>query len=296
MKRLKQLVLLLSISAGITSCNFNDYLADGYGNFEAIEITISAENNGKLMQFTAEEGMTINKGEFLGYIDSIPLFLKKEQLYIQKELIHSKSNAVLSQIKVLEAKLDLALKNEERIQNLIEDNAATQKQLDAIVGEIAVIRSSISSAEKQNAPVLNEYKSLDVQLEQLEDLMSKTKIVNPINGTIVSKYAQENELMNFGKPLYKIADLSTMELRVYLSEKQLSSISLSDKVTVKIDKEEDMKSYTGTISWISSKAEFTPKIIQTKEERVALVYAVKVLVNNDGGIKIGMPAEMWLNE
>lgn len=296
MKRLKQLVLLLSISAGITSCNFNDYLADGYGNFEAIEITISAENNGKLMQFTAEEGMTINKGEFLGYIDSIPLFLKKEQLYIQKELIHSKSNAVLSQIKVLEAKLDLALKNEERIQNLIEDNAATQKQLDAIVGEIAVIRSSISSVEKQNAPVLNEYKSLDVQLEQLEDLMSKTKIVNPINGTIVSKYAQENELMNFGKPLYKIADLSTMELRVYLSEKQLSSISLSDKVTVKIDKEEDMKSYTGTISWISSKAEFTPKIIQTKEERVALVYAVKVLVNNDGGIKIGMPAEMWLNE
>ena len=144
--------------------------------------------------------------------------------------------------------------------------------------------------------MVNELKSLDIQLEQLQDLLQKSSIINPISGTVLVKYAEPNEITAFGKPLYKIADLSTMQLRVYVSEPQLANIKIGQEVTIKIDEGETMKNYTGTISWIASEAEFTPKIIQTKEERINLVYAVKIDVKNDGSLKIGMPAEMWISE
>jgi len=282
------------ISISIISCKNNEK-ADGYGNFEATETTISAENSGKLILFTVEEGITLKKGEQVGLIDTIQLNLKKEQLQVSKNTITSKSKGVLSQISVLKAQLKTALISKNRIENLLKENAATQKQLDDINGQIDVINQQIRSVEIQNAPVVNELKSTDVQISQLEDLLQKSSIVNPIDGTVLVKYAEPNEITSFGKALYKIADLSTMQLRVYVSETQLSNIKIGQEVTVKIDSNEDMKSYTGTISWIASEAEFTPKIIQTKEERVNLVYAVKVDVKNDGSLKIGMPAEMWLN-
>ncbi|MDO9136897.1 MAG: HlyD family efflux transporter periplasmic adaptor subunit, partial [Lutibacter sp.] len=134
------------------------------------------------------------------------------------------------------------------------------------------------------------------QLKQVEDLLQKSNIINPVNGTVLSKYTEVNELTSFGKPLYKIADLSTMELRVYVSETQLSNIKIGQEVTVKIDAGDTMKDFKGNITWISSEAEFTPKIIQTKEERINLVYGVKVAVKNDGSLKIGMPAEMWISQ
>ncbi len=286
----------LSILAmSVFSCSNSNGKADGYGNFEATEITVSAENNGKLLQFQVEEGNLLKKEQFVGYIDTIPLSLKKDQLMVSKDVIASKSKGVLSQISVLQAKLKTANINKTRIENLIKDHAGTQKQLDDINGEIDVIKNQITSIEIQNAPVVNELKNIDVQLQQLDDQIQKSKITNPIEGTVLTKYAEPNEVTAFGKPLYKIADLSTMELRVYVSETQLANIKIGQKVTVKIDAEKTMKSYDGTISWIASEAEFTPKIIQTKEERVALVYAVKVTVKNDGNLKIGMPAEMWLN-
>lgn len=286
----------LSILAmSVFSCSNSNGKADGYGNFEATEITVSAENNGKLLQFQVEEGNLLKKDQFVGYIDTIPLSLKKDQLMVSKDVIASKSKGVLSQISVLQAKLKTANTNKTRIENLIKDHAGTQKQLDDINGEIDVIKNQITSIEIQNAPVVNELKNIDVQLQQLDDQIQKSKITNPIEGTVLTKYAEPNEVTAFGKPLYKIADLSTMELRVYVSETQLANIKIGQKVTVKIDAEKTMKSYDGTISWIASEAEFTPKIIQTKEERVALVYAVKVNVKNDGSLKIGMPAEMWLN-
>ena len=286
----------LSILAmSVFSCSNSNGKADGYGNFEATEITVSAENNGKLLQFQVEEGNLLKKDQFVGYIDTIPLSLKKDQLMVSKDVIASKSKGVLSQISVLQAKLKTANTNKTRIENLIKDHAGTQKQLDDINGEIDVIKNQITSIEIQNAPVVNELKNIDVQLQQLDDQIQKSKITNPIEGTVLTKYAEPNEVTAFGKPLYKIADLSTMELRVYVSETQLANIKIGQKVTVKIDAEKTMKSYDGTISWIASEAEFTPKIIQTKEERVALVYAVKVTVKNDGSLKIGMPAEMWLN-
>ena len=279
----------------LISCGNDNGKADGYGNFEATEITISAENNGKLMQFNLDEGDVLQKEQFIGYIDTIPLALKREQLVISKAVIASKSKGVLSQINVLNAKLKTANTNKTRAQNLIKDNAGTQKQLDDVLGEMDVIKSQIRSVEIQNAPVVNELKSIDVQLKQIDDQIQKSKITNPVIGTVLTKYAEPNEITAFGKPLYKIADLSTMQLRVYISETQLPNIKIGQEVTVKIDDADTMKSYKGTISWIASEAEFTPKIIQTKEERVALVYAVKVDVQNDGSLKIGMPAELWLN-
>ena len=294
MKNITKILLILTAVPLLTACNNNGDKADGYGNFEATEIIISAENTGKLIAFNIDEGAVIEQHQQIGTIDTIPLHLKKEQLLVQKEVIASKSKGVLSQINVLQAKLKTANTNKVRTENLIKDNAGTQKQLDDIDGEIAVLKNSIRSVEIQNAPVVNELKSIDIQLQQIDDQIQKSNIVNPINGTVLTKYVEPNEIVSFGKPLYKIADLSTMDLRVYVSETQLASIAIGQTITVKIDEQEGMKSYDGIVSWIASEAEFTPKIIQTKEERVALVYAVKVQVKNDGSLKIGMPAEMWI--
>ncbi|MBB3124848.1 HlyD family secretion protein [Mesoflavibacter sabulilitoris] len=296
MKNYKYIIGFSIIAISLLSCGDDNGKADGYGNFEATEITISAENNGKLMQFDVNEGDIVQKETFLGYIDTIPLTLKREQLEVSKAVISSKSKGVLSQIAVLNSKLKTANTNKTRVENLIKDNAGTQKQLDDVTGEIDVIKNQIRSVEIQNAPVVNELKSIDVQLKQIEDQIQKSKIINPANGTVLTKYAEPNEITAFGKPLYKIADLNTMQLRVYISETQLANIKIGQEVTVKIDDADTMKSYKGKISWIASEAEFTPKIIQTKEERVALVYAVKVDVKNDGSLKIGMPAEMWLTK
>jgi len=291
-----QTISILSLSLlTLFSCTEQNDRADGYGNFEATETIISAESNGKLMAFDVEEGQQLTQGSFIGYIDTIPLALKREQLSVSKELIASKSRGVLSQINVLNAQLAAADVNKVRVENLIKENAGTQKQLDDINGEMAVIRQQIKSIEIQNAPVITELNSIDVQVKQINDQIAKSKIINPINGTVLAKYAEPNEITAFGKPLYKIANLSILQLRVYVSETQLSSIKIGQEIEVKIDTHEDMESLTGTITWIASEAEFTPKIIQTKEERVALVYAVKVNVKNDGRLKIGMPAEMNLS-
>lgn len=295
MKNIKYILTITIITTSLFSCKNSNGKADGYGNFEATEITISAENNGKILQFTVNEGDKLERNQFIGYIDTIPLALKREQLEVSKAVISSKSRGVLSQINVLNAKLKTANTNKTRTENLIKDNAGTQKQLDDVIGEMYVIKSQIRSVEIQNAPVVNELKSIDVQLKQINDQIQKSKIVNPLNGTVLTKYAEPNEITAFGKPLYKIADLNTMQLRVYISETQLANIKIGQEVTVKIDDEDTMKSYKGVISWIASEAEFTPKIIQTKEERVALVYAAKIDVKNDGSLKIGMPAELWLN-
>ncbi len=296
MKKYTHILALSIIATTLFSCGKDNGKADGYGNFEATEITISAENNGKLIQFTIDEGDKLKKDQFVGFIDTVQFALKREQLVVSKSVVSSKSKGVLSQISVLKSKLKTAKINKVRIENLIKDNAGTQKQLDDVSGEMDIIKSQIRSVEIQNAPVVNELKNIDVQLKQIDDQIKKSKIINPVNGTVLTKYAEPNEITAFGKPLYKIADLSNMELRVYISETQLSDIKIGQEVNVKIDGVDAMKSYKGVVSWISSEAEFTPKIIQTKEERVALVYAAKINVVNDGSLKIGMPAEMWLNK
>lgn len=290
MKKIITLLLLTSL----ISCNKNNDKADGYGNFEATEVTISAEANGKIEYLKLEEGDILEPKTQVGLIDTTQLHFNKLQLIASKSTVYSKSANVLSQIKVLQEQLKTTLIEKKRIQNMFAENAATKRQVDEIDGKVSVILEQIKSVETQNAPIVNEVKSIDVQIEKINDQIQKSKIINPIKGTVLSKYAEPNEVTAFGKPIYKIADILEMTLRVYVSETQLSSIKVGQNVTVKIDAEKEMKSYQGTISWIASSAEFTPKIVQTKEERVNLVYAVKVTVKNDGSLKIGMPAEMWI--
>ena len=290
---MKKIITLLILTS-LISCNKNNDKADGYGNFEATEVTISAEANGKIEYLKLEEGDILEPKNQVGLIDTTQLHFNKQQLIASKSTVYSKSANVLSQIKVLQEQLKTAQIEKKRIQNMFAENAATKRQVDEIDGKVSVIQEQIKSVQTQNAPIVNEVKSIDVQIEKINDQIQKSKIINPIKGTVLAKYSEPNEVTAFGKPLYKIADISEMTLRVYVSETQLSQIKVGQNVTVKIDTEKEMKSFPGTIFWIASSAEFTPKIIQTKEERVNLVYAVKVKVRNDGSLKIGMPAEMWI--
>ena len=290
---MKKTITILLI-ATLFSCNKNKEKADGYGNFEATEITIASEANGKIEFLKVEEGAVLEPKIQVGLVDTTQLYFAKQQLVASKSTISSKSANVLSQKNVLYEQLKTAKIESNRIHNMFAENAATKRQVDEIDGKVKVIEEQIKSVGTQNAPIINDVKSVEVQIAKINDQIAKSKIINPIKGTVLAKYAEPNEVTAFGKPLYKIADISEMTLRVYISEKQLSEIKIGQKVTVKMDGVEEMKSYPGRISWIASSAEFTPKIIQTKEERVNLVYAVKVKIKNDGSLKIGMPAEMWI--
>ena len=289
----KLAILLINLFVAI-SCSDDIQKADAYGNFEATEITISSESNGKIIHLDLKEGESISKGKTIAQIDTIALQLKKEQLEVAKSVIYTKSKGVLSQINVLNAQKATAKINKTRVENLIADKVGTQKQLDDVNGQISVIDRQIRSIEVQNAGVVNEAKKLDAQIKEIEHQISKSKVINPIDGTVLVKYVEPNEITGFGRPLYKIADMSKMLFKGYVSEPQMANLKIGQEVNLKIDAPDGMKNYKGNVSWIASQAEFTPKIIQTKEERVNLVYAIKVSVINDGSLKIGMPGEMWL--
>ena len=287
-------IILFAVSAiMLGGCSKNDKRSDAFGNFEAVETIVSSESSGKLVEFNVEEGQILQADYVAGYIDTVQLSLKKKQLEATKNLTRTKFKNVSSQIAVYQEQKKVALKEKERIEKLLKDNAATGKQLDDITGNIDVINKQMAAVETQNNSTNEELKNYDVQIKQIEDQLSKSSIVNPVTGTVIIKYVEQNEVVNFGKPLYKIADLRVMELRVYVSGTQLPEIKIGQTVKVLIDNgKNDFRTFEGEISWISSKAEFTPKIIQTKEERVNLVYAVKVRVKNDGSLKIGMPGEV----
>jgi HlyD family secretion protein len=290
---MKNIITILIILT-IISCNKDKNEADAFGNFEATEITISAEANGKIEFLNLEEGDVLQENAIVGQIDTVQLYLNKQQLLASKNTIYSKSTNVLSQRNVLNEQLKTTLIEQKRIQNMFAESAATKRQVDEVNGKVSVLKQQMQSVETQNAPIINEVKSIDVQIEKINDQLKKSKIINPVSGTVLAKYTEPNEITAFGKPLYKIADLNEMTLRVYFSEIQLASIKVGQVINVQIDDKDGTKSFKGKISWISSSAEFTPKIIQTKEERVNLVYAVKVMVKNDGSLKIGMPAEVKL--
>ncbi|TDD95761.1 HlyD family secretion protein [Flavobacterium cellulosilyticum] len=287
-------IVTFLILTSLISCTKNNDKADGYGNFEATEVTISSEANGNIEYLKLEEGVILQPETQVGLVDTTQLYYSKQQLIASKATIYSKSRNVLSQRSVLQEQLKTTLIEKKRIENMFAENAATKRQVDEIVGKVNVLNEQIKSVATQNDPIVNDVRSIDVQIEKINDQIEKCKIINPIKGTVLAKYAEPNEVTAFGKPLYKIADITEMTLRVYVDETQLPKIKIGQIVSVKIDFGKEMKSYQGTISWISSSAEFTPKIIQTKEERVNLVYAVKVKVKNDGVLKIGMPAEMWI--
>lgn len=296
---MKNLTLMLSIfiaSFILQSCSDNEIKSDAFGNFEATETIVSAEGTGKLLSLNVEEGMTLEEGMQVGFIDTVQLFLKKKQIYSQKKITGTKFGNINSQAEVYREQMRTAQVEKNRIENLIKDNAASQKQLDDINGSLNTLQKQVEMVMTQNNTVRSEFGNYDVQVQQIEDQIEKSIIKNPVRGTVLMKLAEPGEIMNFGKPLYKIADLSFLNLRVFVSGEQLPKIKIGQKVKVLIDDgKEGFRELEGTISWISSKSEFTPKIIQTKEERVNLVYAVKIKVSNDGSLKIGMPGEVIFN-
>ncbi|MCI0474141.1 MAG: efflux RND transporter periplasmic adaptor subunit [Ignavibacteria bacterium] len=287
------LIIVSASFAVLGGCSNKNARSDAFGNFEAVETIVSSEASGKLLEFNVEEGQVLELDYIAGNIDSVQLYLKKQQLISQKGLVRTKFANTSSQISVLQEQKRVAVREKERVERMLKDDAATGKQLDDITGNIDVINRQINSIETQNITTNEELKSLDVQIQQVEDQLRKTTIYNPAKGTVIMKFAEQGEIVNFGKPLYKIADLEYIDLRVYVSGAQLPEIKLDQAVKVFIDEGMDnMRQLDGYITWISPKAEFTPKIVQTKEERVNLVYAVKVKVKNDGSLKIGMPGEV----
>lgn len=275
------------------SCTQNEQDADAYGNFEAHEIIVPSQSTGILNSFTLNEGDRLKEGERVGWVDTTRLFLQKKQLFAQIKTINTKYTGSRAEINVLEAEKFNLIREKKRFEKLLADGAVTSKQMDDINGNLNVLNKRIDAVRAQLNSILAEKTAMLVNIELVNEQIVKSIILNPESGTVLEKYLEQYEIVIPGKALYKLADLDNMILKAYISEPQLSEIELLQRVIVLIDgiNEEKLK-FDGIVSWISSEAEFTPKIIQTREERVNLVYAIKVRVKNDGRIKIGMPGEV----
>lgn len=290
---MKRFTILLAITALVlSSCKSDEDSSDAYGNFEAVDVMVAAESQGKLIAFVVEEGQKIQEGELVGTIDTIQLHLKKQQLLATIKTVNTRMRTIDAQINSGRVQLDILGRELNRIKNLLKDGAATAKQKDDIVGKMELNEAQILAMETKKPTITAERAALKVQIAQLNDHISRASITNPINGVVLQKYKEAGEIVGPGQNLYKIADLSELILRAYVSGDQLSRVEIGKEMIVRIDAENGIEELRGAVTWVSSEAEFTPKIIQTKEERVNLVYAIKVLVNNDGRLKIGMPAEL----
>jgi HlyD family secretion protein len=320
----KKLPLAIAIT-GLVSCNSGNGKYDASGTFEADEIIVSAEANGKILQLNIEEGTPLAKDSVVGKIDPVSIELLKEQASSSVDALQQKTNDPSPQISILQSQVQLQYKqiavyNEQlsvlekeqgRYQKLVAADAVPAKQLDDINGQVKILKEQIVAANTQlqvlqsqinaqrqsvaiqNRGILSEKDPMEKKVAQLQDQLNKTIIKNPVTGTVLTKYADQNEYTSVGKALYKIADLSTMKLRAYITGNQLAQVKLNQKVKVMVDDGKGKyKELPGTITWISDKAEFTPKTIQTKDERANLVYAMKVNVVNDGYLKIGMYGEV----
>jgi HlyD family secretion protein len=286
------LLILLPLLA-LISCKGNEKTSNAYGNFEATEITISAQATGEIMQFDLDECILLQSGHIIGWIDTTDLSLKKAQMTAQKEAVTSKIASLDAQIAVYQQQKTNVLRDKERVEKMFQDGAATQKQVDDIAGQIDVIDKQIKSVKTQETSVYSEAVTVQKQIAQVVESIRKSTIINPSEGVVLTKYVNAHEIATMGKPLYKLADLREMKLKVYVSGSQIAQVKIGQEVEVLVDEDSQTnRKLSGIVSWVSESAEFTPKIIQTKEERVNMVYAVKVLVKNDGSLKIGMPGEV----
>lgn len=307
----RNLIFTIISIAFLSACSSSQLKYDAAGIFEADEVIVSSELPGKILDFKVNEGNILQKGATVAIIDALPISLQQEQLQASVKALSQKTQNVAPQIKLLNDQIAVQttqltnLQHERnRIETLLKADAATAKQLDDINFQIESVKKQIAvtqqqiavqinNVQTQNRAILSETDPLEKQIAQLKDKEKRSTIINPINGTILTKYAMEGEITSAGKAMYKIADLSTLILRTYISGTQLSQIKIGQNVKVFIEEgDKKYKNYTGTITMVSDKAEFTPKTIQTKDERANLVYAVKVLVKNDGYLKIGMYGEI----
>jgi HlyD family secretion protein len=294
-----QITILLLAAATITACNKKEAAYDASGTFEAVETIVSAEASGNFRSLELEEGQVLKAGQVVGYIDSIQLILKKKQLQAQISAVLSGRPDIAAQTAALQEQLRQAERERDRTENLLKADAATRKQLDDAVSQVAIVKKQIAATQSSLGITTTNLKDqvapLEAQIQQIDDQLDKCRLTNPIDGTVLTKYAETGEVTSPGKAVYKIAALNTIILRAYLTGDQLPHVKTGQTVKVLVDDTRDAyKTYTGTIEWISNKAEFTPKTIQTKDERANLVYAIKVRINNDGYLKIGMYGEIKL--
>ena len=268
--------------------------ADAYGQFEVDETTISAETSGKLLFFNVNEGNHLEIGEKVALIDTLQLRLQKDELAASLQSVKTKYQVLNAQADVYREQLKTANKDFERIKALIKDKAATDMQLDEINGKINTLAKQIDAVDAQKNSVQAEVQTINAKIAQLDDTIRRGVVFNPVNGIVLNKYVEPFELVMPGQPLYSIANLDTLILRAFVSGAQLPRVVLGNPVEVLVDKDsESDTTFTGMVNWIASEAEFTPKMIQTKEERVTQVYAIKISVPNANGyIKIGMPGEV----
>ncbi len=293
--------LLIVIYSLFVGCSGSKSDFEASGTFEAEGTIISAEATGVIRQFDVEEGQELTAGQIIGYIDSTQLYLKKRQLESQIRALQGRKPNIAVQLSALQAQLQTAQTERTRLEKLVAGDAATQKQLDDVNAQIEVLKKQIntqqSSLKISSDGISDDVATLQVQIEQLEDQLAKHRLSAPQNGTVLAKIAKVNELTTVGKPLYKIADLQNITFRAFVTSAQLTQLKIGQNVRVFADfGEKKRREYKGTISWISDKSEFTPKTIQTQDERANLVYAVKITVKNDGYLKIGMYGEVNFNQ
>lgn len=266
---------------------------DATGTFEATEVIVSAEAAGKLLQMDAEEGTRLRSGEEIGLIDTVQLYLKKLQLEASMKSVENQRPDLAKQIAATKQQIATAKREKKRVENLLAAGAANQKQLDDWDAQVALLERQLvaqeSSLRNSTNSLTEQGNSVAIQVAQVEDQLQKCHIQSPIEGTVLAKYAEAGELAAIGKPLFKVAEINRMYLRAYITSEQLSQVKLGDKATVYSDYgNSEQKPYSGVVTWISDRSEFTPKTILTKNERANLVYAVKIAVENDGELKIGM--------
>ena len=299
MKKISSCFAAIGMMVSLVACEGGSGDYDASGVFETTEVTVSARGTGEIMRFDIEEGHQVEVGQAVGYIDTIQLHLKKEELLGNLMSTDSRRYNVSRQIASLRQEIATQKRERLRYENLVREKAANQKQLDDINSGLAVLEkrlaAQVETLENSNRSVSGEVLMLEARIAQIEDQIAKCVITSPVRGTVLSKYAEQGELAAQGRSLFKVGDLSDMYLRVYITAPQLTTLKVGQQVKVYADEGEDgRREYMGTVSWISDKAEFTPKTIQTRDERANLVYAVKVAVKNDGYIKKGMYGEMKL--
>ena len=289
---MKTTSFLIIIFALFSSCSNKTNSADAFGNFEATEVIVSAETNGRILMFDPSEGTAIEKGSLIALIDTTVFHLQKEEIEAGMKSIKVRLSSVNAQDDILNQQIGNLNINVARIEKMLIDGAATQKQYDDLTGQVAVLQKQILSNNTQRSSVSAELAVFESRKATVNEQINRCMVKSPLSGTVIEKYSEAGEITAAGKPLVKIADLAKMKLKVYVSGAQLGHIKTGQTCTIRIDNgEKGFSSFPGTISYISEKAEFTPKIIQTKEERVVLVYAVNIDVKNDGSLKSGMPGE-----
>ena len=293
----KMYVIGIALLAALTSCRKGAEEFDATGTFEATEVIVSAETSGKLIHFRADEGVQLTCGEEVGLIDTIQLHLQKMQLLANQKSVDTQRPDIGKQIAATRQQIAKAEQEKSRVERLLQSNAANRKQLDDWDAEITLLNkqleAQLSTLQNSTASLNEQSASVAIQVAQVEDKLQKSRIVSPISGTVLAKYAEAGELASVGKPLFKIADVENMYLRAYITSTQLSDVKLEQQVTLYADfGDGERKPFEGTVTWISDKAEFTPKTILTNDERANQVYAVKIAFHNDGTAKIGMYGEV----